>query len=97
MTDDKLREAQTVVEELLRSSFPKTDFTSIRIRPDVGHYGDEIVWVEAFYRGSDAELYSETGLGIITEIWRRLRAAGITAFPIERFLDVDEEPYGAAS
>ena len=96
MTDAKLQEAQSVMENLLRSRLPRTDFTSIRLRPDLGHYGDEIVWIEISYRGSDAELYTEAGFGIITEIWRRLLAIGVTAFPIERYRKVDEKPYGAA-
>ena len=96
MTDNQLREARDALDELLRARLPTMNFVSIQLEPDIDHYGDPIVWVEASYRGSDAGLYSETALGLITEIWDRLQAMGIEAFPIERFVDVDEEPYGAA-
>lgn len=97
MTEDKLAEAQSVLEDLLRTTFPNTDFTSIRVWPDVDHDGDDVLRVDAFYRGSDAELDSPTGYGIITRIWDRLIDIGVTTFPIQTFRQVDEERYGHAS
>ena len=55
MTDEKLREARTLLEELYRSTFPETEFTSVRVRPDLDLYGDEMLSVEAFYRGGSVE------------------------------------------
>ena len=97
MTDDKLREAREVLEDLLRSRFPNTQFVEVRLEPDLGHDGDEILRVDAFYRGSDAEFDAKRCLAIITEMWDSLCAIGITAFPIHRFRDVDARPYRAAS
>lgn len=95
--DDKLREARKVVEDLLRSTLPNTNFTSIRLQPDLDHDGYEVLRVDAFYRGSAAEIDPGTNVALGTELWRRLRAIGITAFPIHLFRDVDEKPYGACS
>lgn len=97
VADDKLREARGVVEDLLRSTFPNTNFTSIRLQPDLDHDGDPVLRVTTFYRGSAAEIDSTAGHGFGLNLWRRLRAIGITAFPIHMFWDVDEEPYGACS
>ena len=97
VADDKLREAHGVVEDLLRSTLPNTNFTSIRLQPDLDHDGYEVLRVDAFYRGSAAEIDPGTNVALGTELWRRLRAIGITAFPIHLFRDVDEKPYGACS
>lgn len=95
--DDKLREAQGIVEDLLRSTFPNTNFTSIRLQPELDHDGDPVLRVDTFYRGSDAEIDSTAGYDVGLNLWRRLRAIGITAFPIHMFRDADERPYGACS
>ena len=47
MTEEKLTEVRNVLEEVLRSTFPNTDFTSLRVRPDLDHDGDEILRVDA--------------------------------------------------
>ena len=97
LPDDKLREAQSVVEDLLRSTFPNTNFTSIRLQPDLDHDGYEVVRVDAFYRGSAAEIDPGRNVALGPEPWHRLRAIGISAFPIHMFRDVDEKPYGRCS
>ena len=82
MTEEKLTEVRRVLEEVLRSRFPNTEFTSLRVRPDLDHYGDEILRVKAFYRGGDAELDdADRAADVIIEMRHRLRAIGETAFP----------------
>ena len=95
--DDKLREARGVVEDLLYSTFPNTNFTAIQLKPDLDHDGDPVLRVDTYYRGSDVEIDSTAGYDVGLNLWRRLRAIGITAFPIHTFSDIDEEPYGACS
>ena len=92
MTDEKLREARTILEELFRSTFPETEFTSVRVRPDLDLYGDEMLSVEAFYRGGSAEPYSQEGADFLLEMRDRLCAIGIDAFPMHYFRSSDEEP-----
>ena len=97
ISEDKLREAHGVAEDLLRSTFPKATLVSVELSPDYGQYGDEILWVNAFFRGSDTEIDPEGSLAIRPEMGRRLRAIGITALPIHRFRDIDDRPYGPCS
>ena len=97
MTDDKLTEARSVLEDLLRNSFPNTQFVEVRVQPDRDHDGDEILQVEAFFRGSDDELDSETGYDITLAMWRQLQAIGVHAFPMDTFRNLDEEPRNASS
>ena len=97
LPDDKLREARGIVEDLLYSTFPNTTFTSIELKPDLDHHGDPVLRVDAFYRGSDAEIDSTAGGDVGLNLWRRLRGIGIMVFPIHTFRDVDAEPYGTCS
>ena len=94
---EKLREAQCLVEEFLRSTFPNTNFVSVRIKPALDHYGDPVLRVDTYYRGSAAEIDCTKGYDTGMYLWRRLRAVGITAFPVHLFRDVDEKPYGRCS
>ena len=97
LPDEELREVQGIVEDLLDSTFPNTNCTSLQIEPALDHDGDPVLRVDTFYRGSTAEIDSTAGYDVGLHLWRRLRATGITAFPIHMFRDADEEPYGACS
>lgn len=93
MTEEKLTEVRNVLEEVLRSTFPNTDFTSLRVRPDLDHDGDEILRVDAFYRGSDTELDdADRAADVIIEMQNRLLAIGETAFPIPEFWNPEASP-----
>ena len=97
LPEDKLREARGIVEDLLYSTFPNTTFTSIELKPDLDHYGDPVLRVDMFYRGSDAEIAFPASGDVGLNLWRRLRGIGILVFPVHTFRNVDAEPYGACS
>ncbi len=93
MTEKRLTEVRGLLEEVLGSMFPNTEFISLRVRPDLDHDGDEILRVDAFYRGSGAELDdADRAADVIIEMQDRLRAIGETAFPIPEFWNPEASP-----
>ena len=98
MTEEKLTEVRGVLEEVLRSMFPNTEFTSLRVRPDLDHYGDEILRVNAFYQGSGLELRDATkAVDVIIEIQHRLLAIGETAFPSLKYQNPETDRWHVPS
>ena len=97
MTNDKLQEARSLIGDLLHSppSRTRTSF-EIQVHPDLDHEGDEVLRVDAFYRGEE-DIDPATDVALLPEMWDRLRAIGINAFPIHRFRDIDERPYRGSS
>lgn len=85
MTDERLRKAKAAVDNVVRSMFTKTDWVSIEVRPEIGCEGDEVLWIEGFYRGSGAELVSPKGTKVQFEILTRLYEMGETALPVPVF------------
>ena len=96
MTNDKLQEARSLIGDLLHSTFPNTHFVEIQVHPDLDHEGDEVLRVDAFYRGEE-DIDPATDVALLPEMRDRLRAIGINAFPIHRFRDIDERPYRGSS
>ena len=98
MTEKRLTEVRGLLEEVLRATFPNTEFISLRVQPDLDHYGDEILRVKAFYRGSDAELDDADRAGdVIIEMRQRLRAIGETAFPSLEYRNPDVDRWHVPS
>lgn len=98
MTEEKLTQVENLLGEVLRSMFPNTEFTSLRVRPDLDHDGDEILRVDAFYRGSGCEPGDTTkAVDVIIEMQHRLLAIGESAFPILHYSNPEADPWHVPS
>ena len=85
MTEERLQRARAAVDDVVRSTFTETDWVSIQVRPEIGCEGDEVLWIEGFYRGSGAELVSPKGTKVQFDILTRLSEIGEPALPIPVF------------
>ena len=81
---------QSAVDRILRETFPQVTFTGIWVRARRSAYGDEILDIWAVYEGDVRQLQSPERPYLLPRLIDALRALGMTAAPVTRFISRDD-------
>ena len=81
---------QSAIDRILRETFPQVTFTGIWVRSRHSAYGDEILDIWAVYEGDADQLQSAERPHLLSRLVDTLRALGVTAAPVTRFISRDD-------
>lgn len=75
------QEAVAEIRRLLRERMGRFGFREADVRPGRDHDGDPVIFVEAAYDVSDAQIDPKVAISLIGEVRRALEALGEDRFP----------------
>ena len=81
---------KSAIDRILRKTFPKVTFTGVWVRFRHSPYGDEILDIWAVYDGDVRQLQSPERPYLLPRLVDALRALGLTATPVTRFISRDD-------
>ena len=94
MTETRRLQVEAMVAQVVRSRYPGTQFTDIRVFPEPFDDDGDVLRVEIFYVGDDAEIDPDIGIGspLRRVIHDRLDAMNEAWFPVTYFVRAEDAP-----
>ena len=94
LTETRQRQIEAMVAEIVRSRYPRTEFTDIQVFPEPFDDDGDVLRVEIFYAGDDAEIDPDIGIGspLRRMIHDRLDAMNEEWFPVTYFRRAADVP-----